>query len=186
MIIPKSMGPISFAYDGKLSADIDAVVRALVSSTFLSLGKGVGKETRWSTLSAFNFLMKHGWDAVSRKAESQLREVVRVKARCLAVNLVLGHVLRTRPPLPESAVEHDALSSLEIPSDPLLRTALELGLLLAPEALDYAQVCSPQWKRRTKNSRSYIARGCRISVRAGGSDDATRGRLTHGDASSAL
>ena len=141
MIIPESMGPISLAYDGKLSADIDAVVCALVSSTFLSLGKRVGKKTTWSTLSAFNFLMKHGWDAVSKKTESQLREVTQVKVRCLAVNVVLGHVLRTRPPLPESAVEHDALSSLEIPSDPLLRTAIELGLLLAPEALDYAQVC---------------------------------------------
>ena len=140
MIIPESMGPISFAYDGKLSADAEAVVRALVSSTFLSLGKGVRKETRWSTLSAFNFLMTHGWDAVLRKAESQLREVTRVKARCLAVNVVLGHVLRTRPPLPDSTAEHDALASLENPSDPLLRTAIELGLLLAPEALDYAQV----------------------------------------------
>jgi hypothetical protein len=118
MIISESMGPISFAYDGKLSADAEAVVRALVSSTFLSLGKRVRKETRWSTLSAFNFLMTHGWDAVLRKAESQLREVTRVKARCLAVNVVLGHVLRTRPPLPESAVEHDALASWRSPATP--------------------------------------------------------------------
>ena len=140
MIIPKSMVQLHSRMT-KLSADIDAVVRALVSSTFLSLGKGVRKETRWSTLSAFNFLMTHGCDAVLRKAESQLREVTRVKVRCLAVNVVLGHVLRTRPPLPDSTAQHDALASLEDPSDPLLRTAIELGLLLAPEALDYAQVC---------------------------------------------
>ncbi|MGH7746111.1 MAG: hypothetical protein ACREQ5_15265 [Candidatus Dormibacteria bacterium] len=129
---PETTGPL-------LPAVTDAVIRTLVRSEFLRLGKEpTGKKAAWTASCALDFLIEHGWDGILERTEGQLRKSIEIKAERLARNLVISYLLQTRPPRPENPLEPYTPPPLEIPSDPLLRNALRIGLLLAPDAIALA------------------------------------------------